>query len=144
MVGLSSQLCFTPTEDSERSSYAFLSKLAHPQAKSQGAVQDLLGMGIGDCMWEQASLPIRLGGLGISDPHVMQPAARLAALLNLGQHGTSAVGVPADVLLTPAPDLQGTMLRLQSQVGPNMDPLAAWLSGTSELSTATDEHTTQQ
>ena len=119
----------------------------HPavlRARLQEAVQDLLGMGISESTWEQVCLPIRLGGLGISDPHVVQPAARVAALLNLGKNGTSAVGVPADVLCTPAPDLQGTLRELQVQLGPNMEPLASWLSGTLPISSATDEHTTQK
>jgi hypothetical protein len=119
----------------------------HPaslRARLQEAVQDLLGTGIGEGTWEQVCLPIRLGGLGISDPHVLQPAARVAALLNLDKNGTSAVGVPAEALLTPAPDLQGTLRALQSQVGPHQEPLASWLSGTSALSSAANEHTTQK
>ena len=114
------------------------------RARLQEAVQDLLGMGISEGTWDQVSLPIRLGGLGISDPHLVQPAARFAALLNLGMHGTDAVGVPAQVLATPAPDLHDTMLRLQRQLGPNMDPLESWLSGTAALSSATKEHATQK
>lgn len=119
----------------------------HPallRARLQEAVQDLLGVGISESSWEQVCLPIRLGGLGISDPHVLQPAARAAALLNLGMHGTEAVGVPADVLRTASPDMHGTLLKLQVQLGPNMDPLAGWLSGTTTLESATEEHATQR
>ena len=61
--------------------------LAITQARLLEAVEDLLGMGVSDATWEQVSLPTRLGGLGISDPIVLQPAARMAALLNLGMHG---------------------------------------------------------
>ena len=68
----------------------------------------------------------------------------MAALLNLGMHGTWAVGVPADVLATPAPDMQVTLCRLQAQLGPNMDPLAGWLAGTTTLDSATKEHATQK
>jgi hypothetical protein len=119
----------------------------HPvilRAELQEAVQDLLGTGISDNTWDQACLPIRLGGLGITDPVVVQPAARTAALLNLGLNGTQAVGVPADVLDTPAPDMQATLCKLQLQIGPNMEPLASWLSGTTALSSATQEHATQK
>ena len=48
------------------------------RASLQEAAQDLLAMGISEHTWEQICLPIRLGGLGISDPHVMQPGARIA------------------------------------------------------------------
>ena len=119
----------------------------HPallRARLQEAVQDLLGTGLSEQTWEQVCLPIRLGGLGITDPDVVQPAARTAALLHLGMHGTQAVGVPADVLATPAPDMQVTLRRLQAQLGPNMDPLASWLAGTTTLDSATKEHATQK
>jgi len=119
----------------------------HPamlRAQLQEAVQDLLGMGLSECVWEQVSLPIRLGGLGISDPHVLQPGARVAALLNLEKHGAEAVGVPANVLRTPSPDTQGTLHKLQLQLGPNMEPLASWLTGTVPLASATEQHATQK
>ena len=74
----------------------------------------------------------------------MQPAALVAALLKLGMNGPRAVGVPAQVLATPAPDMQGTLHKLQLQLGPNMDPLTGWLSGTSTLDSATKEHATQK
>ena len=47
------------------------------------------------------------------------------------------------MLNTPAPDLQGSLRELQVQLGPNMEPLASWLSGTSSISSATEDHTTQ-
>jgi len=68
----------------------------------------------------------------------------MAALTNLGMCGTAKVGVPADVLATPAPDLQSTLLRLQAQLGPNMEPLAGWILDNSKLATATTEHATQK
>jgi hypothetical protein len=119
----------------------------HPallRAGLQEAVQDLLALGVSEEKWEQVCLPTRLGGLGISDPIVVQPAARLAALLNLQRRGSERVGVPKEALATPAPDLQATLTRLQAQVGPNMDPLAQWMDGTISLATATEPHTTQK
>ena len=89
-------------------------------------------------------MPIRLGGLGLTDPIVVQPSARVAALVNLGMNGTTAVGVPADVLSVPAPDMRVTLTKLQAQLGPHMDPLAGWLSDLSTLSSATTEHATQK
>jgi hypothetical protein len=77
-------------------------------------------------------------------PACVATASRVAALLNLDKSGTSAVGVPAEALLTPAPDPQGSLGALQSQVGPHQEPLASLLSGTSALSPATNEHTTQK
>ena len=119
----------------------------HPaflRAKLQEAVQDLLALGVTEATWEQVCLPTRLGGLGISDPTFVQPAARLAALLNLQAKGTDSVGVPPHALATPAVDLPATLARLQAQVGPNMDPLAGWIDGSTSLASATEPHTTQK
>jgi hypothetical protein len=119
----------------------------HPavlRAKLQEAVQDLLAFGVTEATWEQVCVPTRLGGLGISDPEVVQPAARLAALLHLQQKGTESVGVPPEALATPAPDLSATLTGLQAQVGTNMDPLAGWVDGSTSLASATEPHTTQK
>ena len=114
------------------------------RARLQEAAQDLVGMGISEDVWEQVCLPIRLGGLGISDPHVVQPSARVAALVNLEMHGPAAVGVPRKVLQTPAPDLHVTLQRLQAQLGPNHEPVSGWLLGNQPLASATTEHATQK
>ena len=82
--------------------------------------------------------------MGISDPKFVQPAVRLAALLNLQAKGTDSVGVPPHALATPAVDLPATLARLQAQVGPNMDPLAGWIDGSTSLASATEPHTTQK
>jgi len=74
----------------------------HPgvlRPKLQEAGQDLLAPGVSQATWEQVCLPIRLSGLGISDPHVVQPAAKAAALINLQINGTASVSVPPEVLL---------------------------------------------
>ena len=117
---------------------------ARLRAKLQEATQDLLGTGLSEDAWDQVCLPIRLGGLGISDPYVVQPAARLAALATLELNGTRAVGVPASVLAHPSPDLQLKLQRLQAQLGPNMEPLATWVQDPQPLVSATQQHTTQK
>jgi len=103
-----------------------------------------LALGVSEAKWEQVCLAIGLGGLGISDPHIVQPAARAADLINSHMNGTASVGVPPDVLLCPAPDFHATLARLQAQLGPNMDPLAGWIDGTTTLVSATTDHTTQR
>ena len=114
------------------------------RARLQEATQDLLGTGIKEDTWDQVCLPIRLGGLGITDPHVVQPGARVAALVNLRKHGSATVGVPAEVLVTEAPDLHATLLRLQAQLGPHHEPLSSWILGHSTLASATNDHATQR
>ena len=53
-------------------------------------------------------------------------------------------GVPAEVLFTLAPDTHQTLLRLQAQLGPNMDPLSSWILDISTLASATQQHATQK
>ena len=48
------------------------------------------------------------------------------------------------MLRTPSPDMQGTLHKLQLQLGPNMDPLASWLTGTVPLASATEQDATQK
>ena len=114
------------------------------RARLQEATQDLLGTGISEDIWEQVCLPIRLGGLGISDPHIVQPGARVAALVNLDMCGTVAVGVPKKVLDTQAPDLHITLQKLQAQLGPNQEPVSSWILGNQTFASATNDHATQK
>ena len=86
----------------------------------------------------------KLWGPGIQRADQVEPRFPDDALVNLGLHATDAVGVPPEVLRTPAPDMMDTMQRLQAQLGPNMDPLAGWILGTTPLATATKTHATQK
>ena len=52
------------------------------------AVLDLVGCGLTTGAWEQATLPISKGGLGIRDPVKVWPEARLSAMANF-HHGAS-------------------------------------------------------
>jgi len=61
-------------------------------------------------------------------------------------NSTAFVGVPPEVLLCQAPDLHANLSPQlgpkQAQLGPNMDPLAGWIDGTTTLASATTDHTT--
>ena len=43
---------------------------------------------IGDDKWAHASIPTRMGGLGVRDPTIIAPCARLASLINCAEHAT--------------------------------------------------------
>ena len=51
----------------------------------------IIGTGIPDINWTLASLPVRLGGLGATDPVVIHPQAALASFLNAA---TGRAGLP--------------------------------------------------
>ena len=63
----------------------------------RSAACDMLGCGLTANAWEQATLPIRHGGMGIKDPTTLRPVARLAALANFHARGT-IVGAPPYLL----------------------------------------------
>ena len=62
------------------------------------AVGDLTGFPLDDATWEQASLPLSEGGLGIVDPAVDVWHARLAALCNFEVYAPTVVGLPSSSL----------------------------------------------
>ena len=76
--------------------------------------------------WQQATLPIRLGGLGIKDPVSIRPFARIAALANLHVAGKS-VGCPGDLLSYISDDTTATLTEVVSKLGPNQDIPDKWL-----------------
>ena len=48
-------------------------------------LNNILGASLTDLQWAQCTLPVRLGGLGIRDPLVERPAARLSGILDFLQ-----------------------------------------------------------
>ena len=70
----------------------------------------IIGLPLLDHQWEQASLPVRLGGLGIRDPAQERLAARLASALDYSSRASATLGLPDDLVPLP-PDL----VLLQSQ-----------------------------
>jgi hypothetical protein len=89
------------------------------------AVCDLVGCGISLAAWEQATLPITQGGLGIRDPSSCWQEARIAALVNFHKHAAN-VGLPRDVLDSTAPDQADLLVHLSTMLGPNQDPIHKW------------------
>ena len=108
------------------------------------AVEDLVGCGFSDTAWQQATLPLRHGGLGIRDPIQTQPAARMAALVGLELNGRERVGVPEVALSRPSQDLVATIDALRAQLGPNFEPLAGWYANPTQLASASFDHASQR
>jgi hypothetical protein len=114
------------------------------RASLRQGVTDLVGIGLTDAQHVQASLPISLGGLGVDDPVRMQPGARMAALVDFHLHAVRRVGVGTDVVAFPASDFGLTCRKLATGLGPAAEPVASWLGGVSEISSATKEQATQR
>ena len=61
----------------------------------QNSLAKLLHCPTTSTLWEQASLPVRCGGLGLQDPADSGEAARLASLVNIGEL-LASLGIPRD------------------------------------------------
>ena len=73
--------------------------------------------------WEQATMPISVGGLGIRDPLTVWPEARIAALANFHARACD-LGIPEDLASTPAPDALHTVQTLCNTLGGHQEPLS--------------------
>lgn len=102
------------------------------------AAQDLLVLGVTGDTWEQVHLPILT--------HVVQPAARVAALTNFQMNGTTPHGkcFCARHLAPTQPYPPRNLTRLQAQLGPHRDPLAEWIEVAATLASATTDPATQR
>ena len=86
--------------------------------------------------WEQATLPISVGGLGVRDPKKIWPVARIAALVGFHIMGPTTVGTPAAFLSHTTSDWDATVARLQHDLGPVHEPTAHWASEPANLQSA--------
>ena len=93
-----------------------------------GALRDTLGgiMGspLSDDQWRQATLPTRLGGLGLKDLSDVRLAARLATILDYLARGRNLLGLPVSAMSMP-PDTALVLANVGEILG-TTPPLAAW------------------
>ena len=114
--------------------------VASPQSQRlsdalKAALCDLVGCGMGAAAWEQATLPIRHGGLGIRDPVKEHGPARLAALANF--HARAAdVGLLIDWSRHLAPDTAFTITHLAISLAPSHDVISRWSSDATAILSA--------
>ena len=103
-------------------------QLARCRTTLQNTLGDIIGCGrVSDQQWTQASLPLRLGGLGIKDPMQTVAPARVAAILGFVESG-SQMGLPA-CLLRPAPDLLPRLRDVVHWTGGDSEPAQSWRQG---------------
>ena len=77
--------------------------------------------------WTQATLPLKLGGLGLKDPMRVAAPARVAGIL--GYVDRAAAFGYSQPLACPAPDLSRRLTELQPWLGAQSEPLRSWLIG---------------
>jgi hypothetical protein len=108
----------------------------------QLAVAGLLGVSVSAGAWEQATLPISLGGLGVRDPLKVWPAARLAALSNF-QQKVGLIGFPIEGGRVAPADLVPTLAAMAEMTGPQNEPVNTWLGAPATFATAEKETASQ-
>ena len=108
------------------------------------AATDLVGCALTADAWEQVTLPISKQGMGVRDPAIERPAARLAALAGLQARGTAWVGAPDGLLNQPSADLHKVLQEVGNHVGTNHDPLVRWQADPGRLATAEPSQTSQR
>jgi hypothetical protein len=87
---------------------------------------DILGFhALSDTQWLQSTLPLRLAGMGITDPVAIQPAARVASVLCFLERA-KAMQLPQEAQQPPS-DWVTSLQGLQHHLGAEFDPVAKWL-----------------
>jgi hypothetical protein len=87
-------------------------------------LETIMGASPTAVQWEQAALAVRCGGLGVTDPALMRPAARLACIAHFVQNATDVLGLPREMEILPR-DLSQVLAAVRAQVG-DLQPLPAW------------------
>ena len=106
------------------------------------AVLDLIGCGMTNGAWEQATMPISVGGLGIRDPASVWPEARIAALANFHSRACD-LGIPSDLVAIPARDTLATVKALCNTLGGHHEPVGQWLADVHKVKMAEPAHCKQ-
>ena len=99
----------------------------------RNALDNILGPSpMTDNQWMQATLPIRCGGLGISDPVRVHALARIACIVDFSQRATVTLGLPAGACEV-SNDCRTVLLALQPHVPPLPELIALCLTETIPL-----------
>ena len=88
------------------------------------AVADVVGCSLTHCAWEQATIPISKGGLGVRDPEQCWPEARVAAIVGFHCRAATLVGLPENLATSHVPDTPEVIARLAQTLGPNHDQVS--------------------
>ena len=109
----------------------------------RSAWTDVVGApGLTDHEWTQSTLPMRLAGLGIKDPSVVLPPARVAACLTFALRAQN-LHLPKEACVLPA-DWLSRVQDLQGSLGQSFEPLSEWVQGNIRLESVAEEHLSQK
>jgi hypothetical protein len=90
------------------------------------AFEDLVGCALSQQQRDQASLPLSAGGCGLKSPRLIQPAARIAALLSYLGGGCANVAVPTYARTPSSTAITPVLDDLTALLGPQFESLQQW------------------
>lgn len=93
----------------------------------RATLQRILGTALTEAQWVQASMPIRHGGMGITDANFAHLPARLACASDFVTRGRSLMALPDAVSLLPKD--AGILLSAAVGLLGNVAPLDSWMDG---------------
>ena len=100
-----------------------------------------LGCPVDDSQWFQATIPLRLGGLGIKGLASGRICARIASVANFLVKA-SELGFPAETVVAP-PDFRACLRDAQRWVGGSFEPVEKWLTS-GAITDIMNEHRSQR
>jgi hypothetical protein len=126
------------------------SSMTHTSAMVQRAdavlcqtLGDILGTPLSPKQWDQATLPQRFGGLGISSPKDLLAPGRLATMVDFAIRGKKVLRLQEDLNLIQ-PDFASAVRAMAFTLGPEFDPLKSWGTDPSLVSKADMTHSQQR
>ena len=90
------------------------------------AFEDLVGCALSQSQRDQASLPLSTGGCGLKSPRLVQPAARIAALLAFLGGGCANVDVPTYARTPSSTAVAPVLDHLVELLGPQFESIQQW------------------
>ena len=86
---------------------------------------EILGEQPTNAQWQQATLPVRLGGMGIKDPMYFAEGARMASISTFLRLARSHLDLPSDLQLH-SPEMSQLVSTLRTKLGQEFQPLKQW------------------
>ena len=98
---------------------------------------------LSDQHWDQSTLPLALGGLGIRTASDSALPTRLSAILQWLDHGQEALAFDNPLAPWAPSGAASTLTTMRDLLGPEAEPLASWIAHES-IEGITPAHCTQK
>ena len=108
---------------------AFTTLLSRADLALRSCMQTIVGFShLSDHHWDQSTLPLALGGLGIRTASDSALPARLSAILQWLDHGQVALAFDNPLAPWAPSGAASTLITMRDLLGPVAEPLASWIA----------------